>query len=365
MKIRTYNRQKPNGNATYLDYRYKGGRYRPLLGYNLTDEEKEQRTLEMVDRIRRKMQERTIPKAVCPTLSEFAPIYYKTLRTSKRIDLQRPKGIVTKHLAPHFSMPLDQITPEVCLDYVELRQRHLHGSQKKRTTDGTIRRELGVLRRILHLAVIHRNIQLNPALAVQLPEGTKRERTATMEELKALRKAANLDMWRAIAVALNTGLRLGKILEIQPSWIERTPDGRWLKIPSPASRLKGTPKQFSLNTIAVWALTHGTLRIHVPVFGRWKPRSFKKAWSTVCRRAKITDLHFHDLRHTFSTLLQEEGVDYETRQALLGHKMPGKTADYSHGGPKWNKKLRHAVALLECTLNATFAQSTALTAAEN
>jgi integrase len=306
MKIRTYSRQKPNGTAIYLDYRFKGGRYRPLLGYDLTDDEKEQRTLEMVDRIRRKVQERNIPKETCPTLSEFAAIYYKTLRTSKRIDLQRPKGIVTKHLAPHFTMPLDHITPEVCLDYVELRQLHLHGSLKKRTTDGTIRRELGVLRRILQLAVIHRHIPLNPALAVQLPEGTKRQRTATMDELKALREAANLDMWRAIAVALNTGLRLGKLLEIQPSWIERAPDGRWLKIPSPASRLKGTPKQIPLNAIAAWALTNGVLRLHAPVFCRWKVRSFKKAWSDVCRRAKIADLHFHDLRHTFSTVLQEE-----------------------------------------------------------
>jgi integrase len=50
------------------------------------------------------------------------------------------------------------------------------------------------------------------------------------------------------------------------------------------------------------------------------------------KRAKIVDLHFHDLRHTFATRLQRVGVDYEVRQALLGHKMPDITADYSHGG---------------------------------
>src|ERR687898_2188695 len=32
--------------------------------------------------------------------------------------------------------------------------------------------------------------------------------------------------------------------------------------------------------------------------------------------------------------------DYEIRQALLGHRMPGMTASYSHGGPEWDEKRR-------------------------
>ena len=42
----------------------------------------------------------------------------------------------------------------------------------------------------------------------------------------------------------------------------------------------------------------------------------------------IQDVHFHDLRHTFATRLRRLGVDYEVRQALLVHEMPGMTADY-------------------------------------
>jgi hypothetical protein len=41
------------------------------------------------------------------------------------------------------------------------------------------------------------------------------------------------------------------------------------------------------------------------------------------------------------------GVDYEVRQALPGHRMPGMTASYSHGGPEWYRKLRSAVKGLE------------------
>ena len=37
------------------------------------------------------------------------------------------------------------------------------------------------------------------------------------------------------------------------------------------------------------------------------------------KAAKVQDLHFHDLRHTFTTRLQNLGVSLELRSALLGH----------------------------------------------
>ena len=84
------------------------------------------------------------------------------------------------------------------------------------------------------------------------------------------------------------------------------------------------------------------------VFRRWThQRAFKEYWSETCRRVGIQGLHFHDLRHTFATRLQRIGVDYEVREALLGRRMPGMTANYSHGGPKWDRKRRPAVEGLE------------------
>jgi integrase len=45
-----------------------------------------------------------------------------------------------------------------------------------------------------------------------------------------------------------------------------------------------------------------------------------RLWTSSCEQcalAKIQDLHFHNLGHTFITRLQDLGVDYEARQALL------------------------------------------------
>ena len=48
------------------------------------------------------------------------------------------------------------------------------------------------------------------------------------------------------------------------------------------------------------------------------PDAFGTFWRRLSREAKVTDLHFHDLRHTFATWLQNLGVPLEVRAALLG-----------------------------------------------
>ena len=114
-----------------------------------------------------------------------------------------------------------------------------------------------------------------------------------------------------------------------------------------------------LNASALWALRNPLPSMaDCRVFRRWNDvRAFKKYWARMCERAKIHDLHFHDLRHTFATRLQGLGVDYEVRQALLGHRMPGITASYSHGGPAWDQKLREAVRKLHQAFNMSYGVS--------
>lgn len=45
------------------------------------------------------------------------------------------------------------------------------------------------------------------------------------------------------------------------------------------------------------------------------------------------------------------------RQALLGHRMPGMTANYSHGGPAWEQKLREAVTRLDQAFKLSYGLS--------
>jgi integrase len=46
--------------------------------------------------------------------------------------------------------------------------------------------------------------------------------------------------------------------------------------------------------------------------------------------AKITNLHWHDLRHTFGTRLAEAGCSEATIAELMGHTDPKTTRRYTH-----------------------------------
>lgn len=109
--------------------------------------------------------------------------------------------------------------------------------------------------------------------------------------------------------------------------------------PAPGqTKIKGVPKTIPLNTLAREALFGRLSRIGGRFFSQWKNgNSFKHTWMRTCERAGLHDLHFHDLRHTFTTWLTQCGVDYAVIQTLKGEPLPGSAKYYIHN---WNGRLR-------------------------
>lgn len=89
-----------------------------------------------------------------------------------------------------------------------------------------------------------------------------------------------------------------------------------------------------------------------PAIGRYL--GVKRSFATACRKAKIKDFHFHDLRHTFASRLVMNGVDIVTVSKLLGHANLIMTLRYAHLAPN---HLKNAVDVL-CNLSANQAQKT-------
>jgi len=165
---------------------------------------------------------------------------------------------------------------------------------------------------------------------------------------------------RIVTVALNTGLREAKILEIDRTWLRKRDDGWWLILPAARSRLKQTPREIPLNPAAYEALRSDLVHVDSRIFKRWNAAAFGTFRRRLNREAKVIDLHFHDLCHTFATWLQNLGVPLEVRATWLGHRLRGSGTDhlggdvmtsrYSHGGYGWNQQLRYAVTLLHTAL---------------
>lgn len=348
-------RKKPKGIATHLEFRYGGTRHRPLLGYDLTEEQKQERAIQMAATIVQaaKSGELGVQKPSSPTLRSVADEhYFPALRRSGCVDIPRMKSIV-RVLCEHFPGPIESIKLAGVNAYIDTRR-------KQKAANGTIRKEVGVLRTILSLAVAHDIVPRNACDHAELPPEVRRKRVATAEELAILIDRASTDMSRMIRLAVSVGLRQGKLLAIETSWIRHHRDGhRWLHPEAGSSSLKGVPESTPLNAFALRALGDGVRVFSGRIFRRWSSeRSFKRAWERLIKRCQkdhpslFKDLRFHDLRHTFTTILKGLGVVYERRQALLGHSMKGSTGDYSHGSPGFDRQLVEAMTLLNNELES-------------
>jgi len=61
---------------------------------------------------------------------------------------------------------------------------------------------------------------------------------------------------------------------------------------------------------------------YVFVYKRNPVREVKTAFRTACKKAEISNLWFHDLRHCAATNLRRAGVDTTTAMQFIGHKSP-------------------------------------------
>lgn len=72
--------------------------------------------------------------------------------------------------------------------------------------------------------------------------------------------------------------------------------------------------------------------------------NFNKLWGQARKEARLTHIHFHDLRHTFASHLTMASGDLMAVQGLLRLKTPALVMRYSHLAPG---HLRHVALSLD------------------
>ncbi|MGA2317597.1 MAG: site-specific integrase [Thermodesulfobacteriota bacterium] len=189
-----------------------------------------------------------------------------------------------------------------------------------------------------------------------LEENNRRLRFLSIEECRTLINACDSHLRPIVITALNTGMRKSEILNVVWDridlkhgfiFLDQTKNGERREIP-----INATLRETFLE------LFQGTKerprRIDIP-FAFYNPiterayEDIQRQFATACRRAKISNFHFHDLRHTFASQLVMAGVDLTAIKELLGHKTLTMTLRYSHLAPSHKVK---AVDILDSVLNA-------------
>lgn len=234
-------------------------------------------------------------------------------------------------------LPIDQIHNGTLKPFVDARKAE--GRKNK-----TINHSLAIVRRILNLAARDWRDEkgmtwlITPPMITLLPLTDQRPPRPIMwdEQRRLLPHLA--DHLAAMALfILNTGCRDDVVCNLQWEWELPIPALGISVFVVPPKHVKGEAHRkqervLVLNTVAqkVIEQRRGTHPTHVFTY-RGKPIDgmSNNGWDNAKRKAKIGDLHVHDLRHTVGLRLREAKVAESTITAVLWHSNRSITGHYS------------------------------------
>ena len=175
-------------------------------------------------------------------------------------------------------------------------------------------------------------IARNPAGKLKTKEIDGRERYLTPEEMKRLLGVLSREKAsRAVSIVrllLLTGARRNEINLARWSQVHWATNS--LRVPSKGGR----ERSIHLNSEALKIIealpSRGVSEYLFPGKKCAQPTSFFKTWIRIRRKAGLSDLRLHDLRHNFASLLVNSGHSLYLVQTLLGHRTLRMSQRYAH-----------------------------------
>jgi integrase len=226
---------------------------------------------------------------------------------------------------------------------------------------------VGVVHRILagifKTAVRDRRIVASPCEGTKLPKvHRQRIEPMTFEAVEAL-TAAMPERYRAlVTLAAGTGLRQGEIFGLTVDRIDflrrqLTVDRQLVTMPDRAPYLAPPKTQASVRVVPLPQVVVDAVAAHLAT---WPTDQFvfstelgdpirrtafsERIWRPALKRAGLSGVTMHGLRHFYASLLIRHGESVKTVQARLGHASAAETLDtYSHLWPDSDDRTRAAV----------------------
>ncbi|MGO4440304.1 tyrosine-type recombinase/integrase [Rhizobium sp. RAF56] len=164
-------------------------------------------------------------------------------------------------------------------------------------------------------------VEVNPVTAMPRNVETPRERTLSDDEIRKLWKASasSDDFSRIVRILLLTGTRRTEVGGMEWSEFSETPAGKIWTIPGARSK-NGLPLETPLGDLALSLLPERKERRYV--FGRLDTgfTGWSKSKAAFNKRAGLSDWGLHDLRRTFSTRMNDDGIALpHIVEAMLNH----------------------------------------------
>jgi integrase len=244
-------------------------------------------------------------------------------------------------LAPFWgNLTAGQINTDLCRRYIETRRKIGRG-------DGTILREMGVLK-----AAVRRYASKAGAVFEMPSSPPPKDRYLTKAEFRKLMDAARETphLFVFLNVAIATAGRAGAVLDLKWDRVNfarrqinlGVSDGNKRRATVPmTSRLEGVLKDAHKKRLSEYVVE----------FGGEKVGSVKKSFAKAVARAGLDDVTPHVLRHTAAVWMAEAGTPMAEIAQYLGHTTPAVTFRiYARYSPEY---LRGAASALEWDESST------------
>jgi integrase len=263
--------------------------------------------------------------------SEFAETYMQ--RCTALLKSAKSEGDRVRFWIREFgNRPIGQITRAELQDW----------QARKRQTckPATVNRMMCRIRHMFNRAVDWELLDQSPMKGIRfMHENNARLRYLSLEECEHLIQGCVAPHVRAIiTVALHTGMRAGEIRNLQ--WDDLDFDTGFITIrDSKNGESRHVPMDATVAELfRNWQHTDRSEFIFTNSAGG-QLRFLQKGFGKALRRAGLSDLHFHDLRHTFASQWMMNGGDLYALKSILGHKSITMTQRYAHLSPAYKRAM--------------------------
>lgn len=324
------------GKTWYVDYAVHGERVRIAVGTSkkLAETILKEKEAELL------RSEHQIAKPVDLGIDELVEKYLDYIKVNRKPHTYKRYRSIMEHVAEFLALQpgivkMSDVERSHIEAYKSWRLSQINIEGRTGTVHrNTINLELDTIRAMFNYAAKFYRLRSNPATEIERFKVVKEKPTVlTEEDVSAILRESRGIYWTLFLTALYTGMRKGELrnllwenLDFENHLVHIRPHGTWI------------PKTWEVRKIPMHPALQKALK-KLPRRGPWVFTSqtgkqishMRLTFVRACRRAGITGVTFHTLRHTFAShLLTKKGVDVVTVSKLLGHRNIETTMIYLH-----------------------------------
>lgn len=199
---------------------------------------------------------------------------------------------------------------------------------KSGASANTIRLELAVMSHLFNVAKSEWGFESlnNPTENIRTPKlPSGRSRRISDREINLLiENTSSIVLPSVVKIAIESGMRRSEIATLE--WKHINLNARTALLPNTKN---GEARLIPLSTNCINVIKSLPRNIDGRVF-TMTPHAISYAFIRACKRAGLTDLHFHDLRHEAITRFFERGFNVMEVSSISGHKTLQMLKRYTH-----------------------------------